>query len=89
MTEEKLQFAERLKAKFLARFDAKFAKGDAEHKDDLFSTDVLQESYEEVIDLLTYLSVAIETRQSEYQRGYADGFKAAVLQESHPEHTED
>ncbi len=89
MTEEKRQFAERLKAHFLARFDAKFAKGDAEHKDDLFTTDLLEESYDEIVDLLTYISALKEIRASEYQRGYADGFKAAVIPTHHEEHTED
>ena len=80
MTDEKQQFADRTKAKFLAAFDAKFAKGDAEHKDDLFNTDVLREAYDEALDLITYLSVALEIHTSDYQRGYADGFRAALRQ---------
>lgn len=85
MTEEKQLFADRTKAKFLAAFDAKFAKGDAEHKDDLFTTDAAREAYDEALDLLTYLSVVLEARTSEYERGYADGIKAALKQPDPPE----
>jgi hypothetical protein len=85
MTEEKQQFAERTKATFLAAFDAKYAKGDAEHHNDFFDIDHLREAYDELIDLLTYISAAIEIRQSEYQRGYTDGVHAALKQPDPPD----
>lgn len=78
MTEDKEQFADRTKAKFLASFDAKFRKGDAEHHEDFFALDHKREAYDELIDLITYLSAAIEKSASEYERGYKDGLYAAL-----------
>lgn len=85
MTEEKRAFAERTKAKFIARFDAKFAKGDAEHQDDFASLDHTREAYDEIIDLIAYISANLEVRQSEYQRGYADGVEAALHSPTPPD----
>lgn len=78
MTEEKQNFADRTKAKFLAAFDMKYAKGDAEHHEDFFSLDHLREGYDEIVDLISYISAALEQRDMAYQRGYADGVYAAL-----------
>ncbi len=78
MTEEKEKLLERIQEKIRVRLNDKFRKGDTEHENDLLSIDLLSEAFDEVLDLSVYILALQEKSVDYYQKGYADGFKAAL-----------
>jgi hypothetical protein len=79
MEESKEQLLRDLKCKVESRLDLKFRKGDEEHKESIMTINSLDEAFDELIDGLTYIYIAMKQKEKEVEKIQTETFKKVVL----------
>jgi hypothetical protein len=79
MTEDKEQLLRDLKSKVESRLDRKFRLGDEEHKESIMTINSLDEAFDELIDGLTYIYIAMKQKEKDMEKIQAETFKKVVL----------
>ena len=65
MTPEREQHLHDLKNLFLEKLDAKYRKGAEQHNESLLEkTDLLEEAFDEILDLFVYVATELERRRT-------------------------